>query len=163
MIDGGERARLNLNGLTNVAENRSDTLALSTTQASNIGITRTNMAHTLTKLYPWLSTPAINSAPMLGAATPALAAHVSKAGGLGFVAGGTHPEALDETLQQTADPTRTTTSHFAQKRNNDIQPIGVGFQLFKTPLPTTGAAFATLTRPPAVSSLARLPRPTLQI
>ncbi|GAB7332659.1 hypothetical protein MBLNU13_g04416t1 [Cladosporium sp. NU13] len=110
------------------------------------------MAHALTKLYPWLSTPAIISAPMLGAATPALAANVTKAGGLGFIAGGTRPEALADTLQQTTNLTGTINSHSPPKRDNAraTLPIGVGFQLFNTPLPTTKAAFATLARPPAV-------------
>lgn len=108
------------------------------------------MAHALTKLYPWLSTPAIISAPMLGAATPALAASVTKAGGLGFIAGGTRPDVLKETLQQTANITHTINSRSHREPKNDVQPIGVGFQLFNTPLPTTQAAFATLPRPPAV-------------
>lgn len=148
MIKQAERAHLNFNGTIAAAENRTDALALPTTQAS--GFTRTTMAHALTKLYPWLSSPAIISAPMLGAATPALAANVTKAGGLGFIAGGTRPEALEETLKRTAQRTRTVTSPSIQKPNNDILPVGVGFQLFNTPLPTTKAAFATLARPPAV-------------
>jgi nitronate monooxygenase len=105
-------------------------------------------AHTLTKLYPWFSTPAIISAPMLGAATPALAANVTKAGGMGFIAGGTHPEALEEMLQQIANLTRTYTSQARQEHNT--LPIGVGFQLFNTSPPTATAAFATFARPPAV-------------
>jgi nitronate monooxygenase len=106
------------------------------------------MAHPLTKLYPWLSTPAIISAPMLGAATPDLAVNVTKAGGMGFIAGGTRPEALKETLHQTANLTKTITSQ--ARENHNTQPIGVGFQLFNTPLATTKAAFATLAHPPAV-------------
>lgn len=107
------------------------------------------MVHALTKLYPWLSTPAIISAPMLGAATPALAANVTKAGGLGFIAGGTRPEALEGTLQQTAKLTQTINSH-SRRHKNDILPIGVGFQLFNTSPVTATTAFATLSRPPAV-------------
>lgn len=148
MIKEAERAHLNPNGTINLAENRTDALALPTTQASRF--IRTTMAHALTKLYPWLSTPAIISAPMLGAATPALAANVTKAGGLGFIAGGTRPEALEETLQQTAQITRTINFPSHRESKNDILPVGVGFQLFNTPLPTTKAAFATLARPPAV-------------
>ena len=106
------------------------------------------MAHKLTKLYPWLSTPAIISAPMLGAATPALAANVSKAGGLGFIAGSTRPEALADTLQQTANLTRTINSSYNRKPNNDTLPVGVGFQLFNTSPSTLTTAFATLPVPP---------------
>jgi nitronate monooxygenase len=106
------------------------------------------MAHTLTKLYPWLSTPAIISAPMLGAATPALAANVTKAGGMGFIAGGTRPEALEVTLHQTANLIRTISSQACQRYNT--LPIGVGFQLFNTSSPTATTAFANRARPPAV-------------
>ena len=150
MINGAERAHLNINGLIAVAYHWTETLAFTTTQALNIGSARTNMAHTLTKLYPWLSTPAIISAPMLGAATPALAVNVTKAGGLGFIAGGTRADALENALQQTANLIRTTNSRPHREPKNDVLPIGVGFQLFNTPAHVATTAFATLTRPPAV-------------
>jgi nitronate monooxygenase len=104
------------------------------------------MAHTLTKLYPWLSNPAIISAPMLGAATPALAANVTKACGLGFIAGGTRLDTLEASLQELASLTRTMVSH-----RQDILPIGVGFQLFNSQHSTATAAFSRLA--PAVAWL----------
>lgn len=60
---------------------------------------------------------------MLNAATPALAASVSQAGGIGFLAGGTKPAELDELLSRTA-ATIPTNSRFQK----GILPIGVGFQ-----------------------------------
>lgn len=81
------------------------------------------MAALLKKNYPWIKLPLIVSAPMLNAATPALAASVSQAGGIGFLAGGTKPAELDELLSRTAVmiPAK---SH----SQNGILPIGVGFQ-----------------------------------
>lgn len=87
---------------------------------------------------------------MLGAATPALAANVTKAGGLGFIAGGTRSDILAGNLQQTAKLTQTANAPSHRKFNNDTLPIGVGFQLFNTSPPTATTAFATLSRPPAV-------------
>lgn len=101
------------------------------------------MAHTLTKLYPWVTNPAIISAPMLGAATPALAANVSRAGGLGFIAGGARLDALESTLQKTASLTQTT--------SKAILPIGVGFQLFGCQSSVATRAFSKVT--PAVAWL----------
>ncbi|ATY61496.1 Aldolase-type TIM barrel [Cordyceps militaris] len=40
----------------------------------------------LQKWFPWTTAPVIINAPMIGAACPALAAEVSKAGGIGFIA-----------------------------------------------------------------------------
>jgi nitronate monooxygenase len=104
------------------------------------------MANTLTRLYPWLTNPAIISAPMLGAATPALAANVTKAGDLGFIAGGTRLDTLEIALQETAKLTRTLNSH-----RKDTIPIGVGFQLFNSKPSTATAAFSKLA--PAVAWL----------
>lgn len=81
------------------------------------------MATLLKKTYPWIKLPLIVSAPMLGAATPALAASVSQAGGIGFLAGGTKPAELDEMLSKTSALTPSK-SHFG----NNVLPIGVGFQ-----------------------------------
>ncbi|KAM0709963.1 hypothetical protein Q7P35_002325 [Cladosporium inversicolor] len=87
---------------------------------------------------------------MLGAATPALAANVTKAGGLGFIAGGTRPDTLADTLQQTAKLTQTNKTQSPRNHINNTLPIGVGFQLFNTSPLIATTAFATLARPPAV-------------
>ncbi|KAG9527885.1 inosine monophosphate dehydrogenase, partial [Aureobasidium melanogenum] len=81
------------------------------------------MASLLKKTYPWIKLPLIVSAPMLNAATPALAASVSQAGGIGFIAGGTKPAELDELLSKTSAliPSKS-------RFRNDVLPIGVGFQ-----------------------------------
>jgi nitronate monooxygenase len=107
------------------------------------------MAHTLTKLYPWLTSPVVVSAPMLGAATPVLAANVTKAGGLGFVAGGTKLDALEATLRQASELTRIPA--LQSKATKETIPIGVGFQLWGCKLNIATSAFAKLA--PAVAWL----------
>ncbi|KAI7155486.1 inosine monophosphate dehydrogenase [Hortaea werneckii] len=91
------------------------------------------MASTLSKLCPWVKMPLVVSAPMLGAATPALAVAVSRAGGIGFIAGGTKFEDIDASLKQVssslsqraaASPKMTTASA------GSTLPIGVGYQLW---------------------------------
>ena len=87
----------------------------------------------LKSIYPWTKLPFLVSAPMLGAATPRLASNVSQSGGMGFLAGGTNAEALDKMLNETA-------ALLADSSANSIKipagrlPIGVGFQLFNSPL-----------------------------
>ncbi|KAI4724310.1 inosine monophosphate dehydrogenase [Aureobasidium sp. EXF-10728] len=81
------------------------------------------MTALLKKTYPWIKLPLIVSAPMLNAATPALAASVSQAGGIGFLAGGTKPAELDDLLKKTSALISPKT-HL----QNGILPIGVGFQ-----------------------------------
>jgi nitronate monooxygenase len=107
------------------------------------------MAHTLTKLYPWLTSHVVVYAPMLGAATPALAANVTKAGGLGFIAGGTKLDALEATLRQVSELTRIPA--LQAKTTKDVIPIGVGFQLWGVQLSVATLAFAKLA--PAVAWL----------
>jgi nitronate monooxygenase len=60
---------------------------------------------------------------MLGAATPALAAAVSRQGGIGFIAAGTKAAQLDKLLQECTQLTKSliTAPH-------GVLPIGVGFQ-----------------------------------
>lgn len=64
---------------------------------------------------------------MLNASTPALAASVSRAGGIGFLAGGASLDALDKNLQQVS-------SLFNESGNANypegILPIGIGFQVW---------------------------------
>lgn len=89
------------------------------------------MAKRLTQLYPWLRSPIIASAPMLGAATPSLAANVTNAGGIGFIAGGTNLESLNKNLEETASLLRN---------HSGALPIGVGFQLWGCKLDVAVAA-----------------------
>ncbi|POR33645.1 Nitronate monooxygenase, partial [Tolypocladium paradoxum] len=42
-------------------------------------------ASPLQKWFPWVLSPVICNGPMIGAACPALAAEVTKAGGIGFI------------------------------------------------------------------------------
>lgn len=103
------------------------------------------MASPLTKLYPWVKMPLVVSAPMLGAATPALAVAASRAGGVGFVAGGTKFEDLDNSLNQVslllsraAGPKWMTAASAGSSRST--LPIGVGFQLWSCKLSMAATA-----------------------
>ena len=82
--------------------------------------------------FPWVKLPLVVSAPMLGAATPKLALNVSGAGGLGFLAGGTDPKALDTTFAQVKSLRKPHTGSLVA--NKDFLPVGVGFQLFNSSL-----------------------------
>lgn len=82
------------------------------------------MAALLRSWYPWVKAPLLVSAPMLGAATPALAVNVTKASGLGFIAGGTAFESLDKALKQVS----SLLEESSIPRTRGTLPIGVGFQ-----------------------------------
>jgi len=81
---------------------------------------------------------------MLNAATPALAAAVSLAGGIGFIAGGTKLESLEASLNNVSSLLRAGNSqHSHTKTAADTQlPIGVGFQLWGSKLNMAIAAVA---------------------
>ncbi|KAI6907493.1 inosine monophosphate dehydrogenase [Hortaea werneckii] len=96
------------------------------------------MASTLSKLYPWVKMPLVVSAPMLGAATPALAVAASQAGGIGFVAGGTKFEDLDASLKQVSSLSRAASPKMTASAGT--LPIGVGFQLWGCKLSMAVAA-----------------------
>ena len=81
--------------------------------------------------YPWINLPFVVSAPMLGAATPRLAVNVSRAGGMGFVAG-SKPEEVDTMLAQARTLLSNSTSTI--RATQSTLPIGVGFQLFNCSL-----------------------------
>ncbi|KAF2448350.1 inosine monophosphate dehydrogenase [Karstenula rhodostoma CBS 690.94] len=94
------------------------------------------MSKTLQSFFPWIKTPFIISAPMLGASTSRLAVNVSRAGGLGFVAGGTDPASLNKMLNESK---QHPFEMFDYPYTNLLQrrgalPIGVGFQLFNSNL-----------------------------
>lgn len=107
------------------------------------------MAQILTKLYPWLASPIIVSAPMLGAATPLLATNVTKAGGLGFLPGVTKLDTLETSLRETVELTQT--ASLQAKVTKGIIPVGVGFQLWNCQLDVATKVFEKYT--PAVAWL----------
>jgi nitronate monooxygenase len=80
----------------------------------------------LSKDYPWVSSPAIISAPMSGFAGPALAHAVYKAGGIGFIGGLPDIKALRNSLQ---DVTELVTGVRTPESNATL-PIGLGALIF---------------------------------
>lgn len=95
------------------------------------------MSKTLRSFFPWIKTPFIVSAPMLGASTSRLAINVSRAGGLGFIAGGTDPanlnKMLDDSKQASSKIFDGPHTNLLEQRRGTL-PIGVGFQLFNSNL-----------------------------
>jgi nitronate monooxygenase len=78
---------------------------------------------------------------MLNAATPALAAAVSRAGGIGFVAAGTKLETLDESLSNVSSLLGTGTGlQPGVKALAEPLPVGGGFQLWSCKLSMAVAA-----------------------
>ncbi|RFU23640.1 hypothetical protein B7463_g12698, partial [Scytalidium lignicola] len=76
--------------------------------------------------FPWIKFPLTVSAPMLGAATPAFALSVSRAGGIGFLAGGTNLTDLDRNLEKTASLFNLSPS--PRSKDANLLPVGIGFQ-----------------------------------
>ena len=76
----------------------------------------------LKKVYPWISTPLIISAPMRVFAGPALAAAVTGEGGIGFIGPGAKPADLEIALSEARQLLSSSTSN--------VQPIGIGIQTF---------------------------------
>ncbi|KAJ4300660.1 hypothetical protein N0V90_002747 [Kalmusia sp. IMI 367209] len=95
----------------------------------------------LRKSFPWTKLPLVVSAPMLGASTPHLAVNVSRAGGLGFIAGGNNPQNLNELLHETTRLLQSHPKHRLTGRSGTL-PIGVGFQLFNCILSTVADVLA---------------------
>ncbi|KAI9664920.1 MAG: hypothetical protein M1821_006368 [Bathelium mastoideum] len=89
----------------------------------------------LQKDYPWTQTPLIIGAPMRLISLAHLAVEVSRAGGLGFIGAGTHPDLLPSLLHTArsllaADP-------IPSSKPYDVLPIGIG-------VITWGASLATV-------------------
>lgn len=80
------------------------------------------MASKLQEKYPWTQSPLIINGPMGGFAGPELAASVTNAGGLGFIAGGYDLSQLSGQLTKF----RSLTS----KDGGAVLPVGVGFLCF---------------------------------
>jgi nitronate monooxygenase len=99
----------------------------------------------LTKDYPWITSPPIISAPMSGFAGPCLAHAVYKAGGIGFLGGLPSTPALRTSLQ---DVTELVTGSRIPTPNA-ILPIGLGALLFAQKLEEFVALVAEF-RPVAV-------------
>ena len=96
------------------------------------------MASVLRAAYPWVKAPLLASAPMLGAATPELAVNVSRAGGVGFIAGGTKFETLDKALNDVSSLLGSFGSSIPRVRG--ALPIGVGFQIWSCDISMAAAA-----------------------
>ncbi|TGO40329.1 hypothetical protein BHYA_0038g00030 [Botrytis hyacinthi] len=90
----------------------------------SLQITRRRML----EAFPWIKNPLIVSAPMLGAATPALATNVSLAGGIGFLAGGNDGADLHQKLTMTKSLFEAASRRPPQIETFDRLPIGIGFQ-----------------------------------
>ena len=78
----------------------------------------------LSEDYPWTSSPIIACAPLLRIALAPLAVAVSRAGGLGFLAGGSDTSDLEAQL---ANATEILASNSPVQSRNNVLPIGVGF------------------------------------
>lgn len=90
------------------------------------------MESTLHLHYPWLSTPILVIAPMMGITMAPLAVAGSRAGGFGFLAGGFDLSNLESNL---AEASRLLESGGGDDDDDDVVsapegvlPIGVGFQ-----------------------------------
>lgn len=79
---------------------------------------------------------------MLNAATPALAVAVSRAGGIGFIAGGSNLESLNESLKSVSSLLRSNNGATGSREDAGTLPIGVGFQLWGCDLNVAVAALA---------------------
>lgn len=85
--------------------------------------------------YSWVATPLIVSAPMLGAATPKLAVEVTRAGGIGFLAGVTKSNTLDKLLIES----KALLSASGLSDEGQVLPIGIGFQLWTSDVQVAAA------------------------
>ncbi|KAF7587064.1 hypothetical protein BBP40_007801 [Aspergillus hancockii] len=85
----------------------------------------------LSRAYPWVTSPLIVSAPMRVMSGPALAVAVSHAGGLGFLGPGVKTQDMIKDLEEVSalvQELRTSSSAFPTLTTT--LPIGVGFQLW---------------------------------
>ncbi|KAI9701388.1 MAG: hypothetical protein M1820_006479 [Bogoriella megaspora] len=114
---------------------------------------------TLQQDYPWTISPLIVGAPMRLIATPPLAVEVSRAGGIGFLAGGTDLSTLQSQLHETHSLLSSSPSIPPSRPNHlppnpeasaDILPIGIGIITWGASLP---ALLSTLQRPPYPAAL----------
>lgn len=78
----------------------------------------------LAEEYPWTTSPLIVAAPMMKISCGALAVAASKAGGLGFLAGGFDLSPLGDDLAEAAELVKSA----GIPTKDGVLPIGVGFQ-----------------------------------
>ncbi|KAI9760051.1 MAG: Vacuolar protein sorting-associated protein 8 [Chaenotheca gracillima] len=85
----------------------------------------------LKRVYPWIKTPLIISAPMRLIAGPNLALEVSQAGGLGFVGPGTNPTDAATNLRVTRAKLEEELPGWQKlfwgSAASEVLPIGIGF------------------------------------
>lgn len=93
--------------------------------------------------YPWTTSPLIVAAPMMKISFGALAVAASKAGGLGFLAGGFDLSPLSGDLAEAAELVKTA----GMETKDGVLPIGVGFQNWGSDLKLAIAAISKY--PPA--------------
>ena len=103
------------------------------------------MESSLQEDYPWTSVPLIVSAPMMKLTMAPLAVAVSKAGGLGFIAGGFDLSNLAKDLDETADLVRASSIPC----KDGMLPVGIGFQNWGSDL-SLGLAAVKKHQPAAV-------------
>ncbi|EPE32334.1 Inosine monophosphate dehydrogenase (IMPDH) [Glarea lozoyensis ATCC 20868] len=96
----------------------------------------TSHAQKLHNDYPWITpnTPLISSAPMRLISVPSLPLAVSRAGGLGFIAAGTDASSLPTELD---DINTSLLHHPIPLTPPGLLPIGIGFILWGSSLPST--------------------------
>ncbi|KAB2572763.1 Nitronate monooxygenase [Lasiodiplodia theobromae] len=99
---------------------------------------------TLQKTYPWTQTPLIINGPMGGFAGPELAAAVTNAGGIGFIAGGLDLSALDKQIgtYRTLLAPHISSSPPSSSTEDAVLPVGLGFLCFGAPLADAAALVA---------------------
>ena len=82
------------------------------------------MASALRSHYPWTSVPFVVGAPMMKITMARLAVAVSRAGGLGFVAGGFDLSGLEKDMDEAAELLKS----YAMQSRDGVLPVGIGFQ-----------------------------------
>jgi nitronate monooxygenase len=88
----------------------------------------------LRSAYPWVKSPIIVCAPMLRISLAPMAVAVSKAGGIGFLAGGYDQADLEKTFQHAKDLIHQANPPIRQK--DGVLPIGIGFLTYGVKLET---------------------------
>ncbi|KAB8237939.1 hypothetical protein ETB97_001307 [Aspergillus alliaceus] len=95
------------------------------------------LATSLSRAYPWVSSPFIVSAPMRVMSGPAMAVAVSRAGGLGFLGPSVKTQDMIKDLEEISalvHDLRKSSSAFSTL--TCTLPVGVGFQLWSDDLET---------------------------
>jgi nitronate monooxygenase len=75
--------------------------------------------------YPWVKTPIIVCAPMLRISLAPLAVAVSRAGGMGFLAGGFDQSDMEKNFRQARELIHQSSPPIPQKEG--VLPVGIGF------------------------------------